>query len=501
MVHLVSFDPGVEERVRFIEETRPGDIVDRTLDRLEAGEDARDLVVAAALAVSRSSELPSGHHGGPIHPVAGIHAVLSMMDRLDGEDSRLPAIQSVALACKHIHLPSMGPTAMVRFDDLNRDVSPERILERLSDSVRAHEMRLAERALTLACETVSPGRILDCLLPVALERNVLDDHYFLYLVYAMRALDGIGWQWGPVLLRPVVRYLARHAPFSGFGEFDQQAIDDGIAFHKRLGELDALMDRYHLTPETVPLKTGPSETAAIEEFADRVGAVASIAELPGMVAEAMGSGLSLEGACEALSIGGARIFLRSHTANPFDVHIHTGISARRYVIGFPEISFRSKCLSLLGWAWSYEIRYLDSTLTWDWQGSARAVVEPAKVLLDRIEETILAIDGYDVTRLEVPINELVAQDAVRDVVNLARAFVQAGYDTGDLFTLATRLACREDASEMHGYKIQQAALEEYRLCRAPLNWVHAVAAVKQCSVTAPVNPKRFYPRYASRLAA
>ena len=501
MVHLVSFDPGVEERVRFIEETRPDDIVAKTLDRLEAGEDARDLVAAAALAVSRSSELPAGHHGGPIHPVAGIHAVLSMMERLEGADGRLPAVQSVALACKHIHLPSMGPAAMVRFDDLNRDVSSERILERLSGSVRAHEQRLAERALTLACEKVSPGRILDCLLPVALERNVLDDHYFLYLIYAMRALDRIGWQWGPVLLRPVVRYLARHAPFAGFGEFDQQAVDDGIAFHRKLGELDLLMETHHLTPETVPQETSPSETAAIEALADRVGAVASIAELPGMVAEAMGGGLSLEGTCEGLSIGGARIFLRSHTANPFDVHIHTGISARRYVIGFPEVSFRSKCLALLGWAWSYEIRYLDTTLTWDWQGKRPAFIEPARKVLNRIEETILVIDGYDVTKLDVPINELVAQDAVRDVVNLARAYVQAGYDASDLFTLATRLACREDASEMHGYKIQQAALEEYRNCRAPLNWVHAVAAVKQCAVTAPVMPKRFYPQYASRLAA
>ena len=59
MIHLVSFDPGVEERVRFIEETRPGDIVDRTLDRLEAGEDARDLVAAAALRCrARASSQP-----------------------------------------------------------------------------------------------------------------------------------------------------------------------------------------------------------------------------------------------------------------------------------------------------------------------------------------------------------------------------------------------------------------------------------------------------------
>ena len=500
MVHLVSFEPGVEERVRFIEETIPGDIVGQTMERLASGEDARDLVTAAALAVSRSSELPSGHHGGPIHPVAGIHAVLSMMDRLEGPESQLPAIQAVALACKHVHLPSMGPTVMVRFDDLKRDVSTERVLERLSEAIATHEPRLAERAMTLACEKASRGRILDCLLPIALERNVLDDHYFLYPVYAMRALDRIGWQWAPVLLRPVARYLARHAPFDSFGEFDQSSIDDGIAFFRRLGELDRLIEANGLHEESVPQKSGPDEEGAISDLATRVGDVETISSIPDMIAEAMGDGLSLEGTCEALSIGGARIFLRSHTANPFDVHIHTGISARRYLIGFPEVSFRSKCLALLGWAWSYEIRYLDSTLTWDWQGET-GEAEPADILLSRIEETILGIEGYDVTDLPVPINELVAQDAVREAVRLARTYVVADHGIDELFTLTTRLVCREDASEMHGYKFQQTALEEYRACRRPMNWVHAVSAVKQCAVTAPANPKRFYPEFARRRAA
>ncbi len=500
MVRLVSFEAEIEERVGFIENTHPSAIVGRTMERIAGGEDPRGLVTAAALAVSRSSELPSGHHGGPIHPVAGVHAVLAMMDRLYGAERQLPAIQAVALACKHIHLPSTGPAAMVSFDDLGREVCAQRVLARLSGAVADREPRLAERAVTLACEKASRGQILDCLLPVALRRNVVDDHYFLYLVYAMRALDGIGWQWAPVILRPVVRYLARHAPFDPFGEFDQAAVDDGIAYHGRLGELDRLMDEHGLDETTVPQAASAAEAAAILDLADRVGAVDSIPSLPSMLARAMGEGLSIEGTLEALSIGGARIFLRSHTANPFDVHIHTGISARRYVIGFPEVAFRSKCLALLGWPWGYEVRYLDSTLTWEWQGETGAA-EAADVLLARIENTILGIEGYDVTDLPVPINELVAQDAVGEAVRLARTYVKAGHDADGLFALATRLACREDASEMHGYKIQQAALEEYRACRRPQNWVHAVAALKQCAVTAPSRPKRFYPEFVRRMAA
>ena len=49
--------------------------------------------------------------------------------------------------------------------------------------------------------------------------------------------------------------------------------------------------------------------------------------------------------------------------------------------------------------------------------------------------------------------------------------------------------------------LQQAAYEEYRACRAPHNWVHAVSAVKQVAVAAPTGPHRVWPEIAQRLAA
>ncbi|MBN34659.1 MAG: hypothetical protein CMM46_07755 [Rhodospirillaceae bacterium] len=502
MVRLVEFDAATEELVRFVEETPRADIIDATIARVKAGENPKALVRAAALAVSRSSELPADHHGGPIHPIAGIHAVMGMIDRLGDDHSQLPALQCVALANKHVHMPSMGPAAMVQFDDLKRDVEKDRVLDRLEKALTDREPRLAERAMTLACEKAAPGEIMNRLLTVSLPRNSLDDHYFLYPLYAMRALDKIGWEWGPILLRPVVRYLSRHASFDAFGEFDEEAIVDGIAFYKRFPELEELVETYGLNEDTVPEKTGAHETEAIAALADRVGAVTTISEMPQMVAKALGSGLSLEGTCEALSIGGGRIFLRSHTANPFDVHIHTGIAARRYLIGLPGIDFRKKCIALIGWAWSYEIRYLDHTLQWSWESVANELsAEPADVLLERIEAGILGVDGYDVTNLPVAINLLVATDSVRDVVRLAEFYVKAGHDVDDLLRLTTRLICREDASEMHAYKLQQAAFEEYQVCRDPLNWVHAVSAVKQCAVAAPTLPQRFYPEIVQRLAA
>ncbi len=504
MVRLVEFDAATEERVRFIEGTPRDAIIEKTIARLNAGEDRRELVRAAALAVSRSTELPADHHGGPIHPVAGIHAVLGMMDRLEEKDRDLPMLQCVALANKHIHLPSMGPAVMVSFDDLNHDVAAEKALARLEKAMHDREPRLGERAVTLACEQATSGQILESLLTISMRRNNLDDHYFLYPIYAMRALDAIGWEDGngPTLMRPVVRFLSRHASFDAFGEFDESSILEGIDLYKRFPELEELVDRYDLSEESVPAKTGEHETGAIAALADAIGKVTSIASIPELVAAAMGDGLSLEGTCEGMSIGGARIFLRSHSNNPFDVHIHTGIAARRYLIGFPEVSFRNKALALIGWAWSYEVRYLDATLTWNWQVAADALsTASAKDLLAGIEAGILGIDGYDVTNLEVGINELVAFDAVHDVTRLAEAYMKAGHDPDALFRLTTALVSREDASEMHAYKLQQAAWEEYQVCREPWRWVHAVSAVKQCAVVVPTKPRSVYPEIAERLAA
>jgi hypothetical protein len=502
MVRLMEFDAPTEERVRFVEDTPRDSIIDKTIDRLEGGEDPKLLVTAAALAVSRSCELPADHHGGPVHPVAGIHAITGMLERLSGEHSLLPVLQCVALANKHIHLPSMGQTVMVQFEKLNRNAEKKTVLSRLEQAMGDHEGRLAERWLTIACEKATPGEILNALMSVAIRRNSLDDHYFLYAVYACRALDAIGWQHGPVLLRPAVRFLARHHSFEPYGEFDEQFVADGIDYFRRFTELEALAETYGLDEERVRLRADTDESDAVEALATKIGEVKVIATLPETIAAAMGAGLSLYGTIEAISIGGARVFLRSHTNNPFDVHIHTGTAARRYLLGFDEISMKHKVMSLLGWAWGYEVRYLDHTLQWDWCSDDGVLSQLGpNELLKEIERLVLGIDGYDVTNLSVSINNLVAPDEVRQAVRLAESYVKAGYDVNELFTLSASLVCREDASEMHGYKLQQASFEEYAVCNPSLRWVHAVAAVKQAAVNAPTKPHRFYPQIVARLAA
>src|SRR5579863_1397362 len=105
MLQPVQFPAAIEPLVQFIEDTPPSEILDRTLEKLRAGVSTETMLTASALAVTRSSDLPPGHHGGPLHPLAGLYAVTNLVNRLEGEDRFLPILQHVALSNKHINDP------------------------------------------------------------------------------------------------------------------------------------------------------------------------------------------------------------------------------------------------------------------------------------------------------------------------------------------------------------------------------------------------------------
>ena len=115
MPNRVQYADAIEPLVQFIEETPPAEILDRTLEKLRAGVPTQTMLTASALAVARSTDLPPGHHGGPLHPLVGLHAVSQLVGRLEGEERFVPVLQHVALSNKHIHHPAMGPYALLEF--------------------------------------------------------------------------------------------------------------------------------------------------------------------------------------------------------------------------------------------------------------------------------------------------------------------------------------------------------------------------------------------------
>ena len=85
MPQRIQYPDAIEPLVQFIEETPPGEILDRALEKLRAGVSPQTMLTASALAVTRSTEMPPGHHGGPLHPLAGLYAVSKLVDRLEGD--------------------------------------------------------------------------------------------------------------------------------------------------------------------------------------------------------------------------------------------------------------------------------------------------------------------------------------------------------------------------------------------------------------------------------
>src|SRR6202048_4095356 len=100
MPQRVQYSDSIEPLVQFIEDTPPGEILDLTLDKLRAGIRTQTMLTASALAVTRSTEMPPGHHGGPLHPLAGLYAVSKLVERLEGEERFVPVLEHVALTNK-----------------------------------------------------------------------------------------------------------------------------------------------------------------------------------------------------------------------------------------------------------------------------------------------------------------------------------------------------------------------------------------------------------------
>lgn len=116
MVRLVEFNEPTSSLVKLVETTDPDKMIGVAIERLRDGAAPDDMLAAAGLAVSCSTELPPGHHGGPVHPVSGLFAARGVAQRLSGEQAFIPTVQSVALANMHIHTDYMGPGAMPALD-------------------------------------------------------------------------------------------------------------------------------------------------------------------------------------------------------------------------------------------------------------------------------------------------------------------------------------------------------------------------------------------------
>jgi hypothetical protein len=463
----VQYPDQIEPLVQFIEETDPSEIVDQTLAKLRAGVPIKTMLTASALAVTRSSDLPPGHHGGPLHPLVGLHAVRHIVERLSGENRFLPVLQHVALSNKHIHHPGMGPYALLEFDPIEAG-GVEATKQAFFGAVDRGVYNAADHLFLWLWQHIPPVEALDLLLTVAIPKNVLDDHYFIFPVFTWRAVEWLGWEYLPVLMRPAVRFVTR------------------FPTPPAIPEIEALLDEYQLLERPLRPQTGADETATVGRLGDAIGHCDKYAEIPVMLARALADGLSLAGAGEALSIGAASLFLRSLTGNPMDVHLHTGVNLRRYLLRMDGLSLRNKLLALLLWHTGPEVRSTQNRMEPPPQPDPASVAalpyRPQDELLDAIAESIYTqppIDWSTVANL----GRLRAVPDVKITVNLAQQYTTLGYDASAFISRLAEIACHDNFTEMHAFKHHQAVVEEFYATREPWRLRHLVAGAQAAAIS------------------
>ncbi len=407
MIGRVQFSNSIEPLVQFIEETPPSEILDRTLEKLRGGVPTETMLKASAMAVARSSDLPPGHHGGPLHPLAGLYAVSKLVGRLEGEQRFVPVLQHVALSNKHIHHPAMGPYSLLEFEPMEFG-GVEGTKEAFLAAVKRGETNKADHCFLWLWKNIPPVEALDLLLSVAIPKNAMDDHYFIFPSFTYRALESMEPELLPVLMRPAVRYVTR------------------FPTARAMPEIDELLEKHELLTRVTRQQSGEDETPAIGQLGEAIGRCDNYNDIPVLMAQALAAGLSLEGAGEALSIGAAGLFLRSLTGNPMDVHLHTSANLRRYLLRLDGLSLRNKLLVLLLWHTGPEVKSTQYRMEPAPQPDPAAVAAlPHRTqdeLLEAITESIYQqppTDWSQVTNLGL----MRAVPEVKGTVNLAQQYV------------------------------------------------------------------------------
>src|SRR5438105_9948076 len=210
MPQRVQYPDSIEPLVQFIEDTAPEEILDRALDKLRDGVPIQTMLTASALAVTRSTEMPPGHHGGPLHPLAGLYALTKLIERLEGEQKFVPALQHVALTNKHINHPAMGPYQLLEFEPVDEG-GLEANKAAFMNAVGRGEWNKADHLFQWLWQNAPHAEAFDLLLTAAIPKNFNDDHYFMFPGTLWRAFDEgvLEQRLLKVMMRPAVRFVTR----------------------------------------------------------------------------------------------------------------------------------------------------------------------------------------------------------------------------------------------------------------------------------------------------
>ena len=219
------------------------------------------MLTASALAVARSSDLPPGHHGGPLHPLAGLYAVTRLVGRLEGEQRLFPSCNTSLCRTNTSITRRWARTACW---NSSRWIAAASRRPRKRSSQPSSGARPTRRIIVFcgSGNTFPPVEALDLLLTVAIPKNAMDDHYFIFPAFTYRALELTDPDLLPVLMRPAVRYVSR------------------FPVARAIPDIDALIDQHELLTRVTRQQTGDDETATIGRLGEAIGRVRQLQRYP-----------------------------------------------------------------------------------------------------------------------------------------------------------------------------------------------------------------------------
>jgi hypothetical protein len=471
----IRFSDAIEPLVQFIEDTPPSEILNRTLDKLRGGVPPQTMLTASVLAVTRSTDMPPGHHGGPLHPLAGVYAVSKLVERLEGEQRFVPVLQHVALTNKHINHPAMGPYQLLEFAPLDAG-GLEKTKAAFLTAFGRGEWNNSDHIFQWLWQNAPAIEVFDLLMSVAIPKNWHDDHYFMFPGALWRSFETgvLDKALMPILMRPAVRFVTR------------SPVLPSNPMASPLLEIETVIEEHKLLSRILRQRSGEDETAAIGELGEAIRRVDVFAEIPRLMAKALADGLSLEGGGEALSIGAAGLFLRSLGGNPMDVHLHTSVNLRRFLLRLDGLSLKNKLLLLLTWHTGPEIRSTANRMEPAPQPDMAAVAAlPPRTqdeLLDAIQYSIYHQPPTDWSKV-TNLGRMRAVPEVKETVNLAQQYVQCGYDAQAFVARLAEIVCHDNFTEMHAFKHHQAIVEEFHTTREPWRWMHLVCGAQAAAIS------------------
>ncbi len=455
----LDFGP-LEKTVRWIEETSPDSFsaeLERRLSKLRP-DGADGLLTAAALAAARSVRFEG--NGRCPHGLLVLGSARAVASALGPDRSRPALTSALRLVNAEIHDPGFGPYRLLDCAEVAGE-GREGTLFSFLEAVRAGETDWADHRFAWLVRNLEKDQVVDVVLSSGLEGVTRGVHKVIGVVEVAGLLQAIGWQWAPVLLRPIVRHQA-----SGW---------DGLVENEECREIIESRDLLQVARRRPPGQPSLGERDGDGFLQDAIRwAESAPRERSLQIASLLAEGVPLEDAGDLIALGSALLLLQEMLRQPDlppgaaemerRVHLVTGPLAMRQLVRLGTPGQRILGLLLAGSVPpACDVRFAPRSPDCGWW------LAPLSHLVER---------GGAPAELPVPAAwaEMVEAGQCNGLLPLLTERLEAGGTAAELESALAVLGPRLSTVPGLAMKLERGLADAYRGSRNSHRWVHRWAA-------------------------